>query len=131
MAFIRYDLRHIRLMIDLIRRFRGRSLLCLQNCAHLAHLQTEDVQMKMRTILCAAALSLASTGCSTWDKLNDTERGAVIGGGTGAAVGTAVSDGSAGGALVGGAVGALGGGLIGHEMDEHDRDHDRDRYRRY
>lgn len=75
-------------------------------------------------------LLLAATGCSTWDKLNDTERGAVIGGGTGAVVGNAVS-GDTAGTVVGGALGAVGGGLIGHEMDERDRDRDEDRYRRY
>ncbi len=64
----------------------------------------------------------AFTSCSTWRKLNDTERGAVIGGGTGALVGNAVGGG--GGTLVGGAVGAVGGGLIGHELD---RDHRNDR----
>jgi len=72
----------------------------------------------VKILLGALALSCI-TGCSTWHKLNDTERGAVIGGGTGALVGGAAADG-AGGALVGGAVGAVGGGLIGHEMDEHD-----------
>lgn len=63
------------------------------------------------------------SGCSTWRKLNNTEKGAVIGGASGAAVGNAVSDGSAGGTVLGGALGAVGGGAIGHEMD-------RDRRRR-
>ena len=67
--------------------------------------------------LLLAAICFAN-GCSTWDKLNDTERGAVIGGGTGALVGGAVQGGA--GAVVGGAAGALGGGLIGHEMEERD-----------
>lgn len=62
----------------------------------------------------------AYSGCSTWHKLNDTERGAVIGGGSGALIGDVVAPG-VGGTVVGGAVGAVGGGLIGHEMDEHDR----------
>ena len=55
-------------------------------------------------------------GCSTWRKLNGTEKGAVIGGGTGAVVGEVVAPGG-GGALVGGALGAVGGGLIGREED--------------
>lgn len=70
-------------------------------------------------------LTIFISGCSTWHKLNDTERGAVIGGGSGALLGSAVS-GDAGGTLVGGALGAVGGGLVGHEMDEHD-----DRRHRY
>ncbi|MBP9837469.1 MAG: hypothetical protein KBC84_02025 [Proteobacteria bacterium] len=39
------------------------------------------------------------SSCSTWRKLNGTEKGAVVGG----------------------AVGAVGGGLIGHEHDEEKR----------
>ena len=70
----------------------------------------------IKILVAAIALTVVS-GCSTWHKLNDTERGAVIGGGTGALVGSAAS-GSAGGTIVGGAVGAVGGGLIGHELDE-------------
>ncbi|MBX7137902.1 MAG: glycine zipper 2TM domain-containing protein [Oligoflexia bacterium] len=57
-------------------------------------------------------------GCSTWDKLDRTERGAVIGGGTGALVGGAA--GSTTGAVVGGAAGALAGGVIGHETEDRD-----------
>ena len=78
----------------------------------------------LKTVV-AAALILGTSGCSTWHKLNDTERGAVIGGGTGVAIGNAVSPGI-GGTVVGGAAGALGGGVIGHEMDENDRRHRND-----
>ncbi len=63
-----------------------------------------------------AILCLTLSGCPTWRKLNDTEKGAVIGGGTGAAVGSMVSPGL-GGTVVGGAVGAVGGGLIGDQME--------------
>ena len=65
---------------------------------------------------CAAMLLMLS-GCSTWRKLNGTEKGAVIGGGTGAVVGNIVAPG-VGGTLVGGTVGAVGGGLIGNEQDK-------------
>ncbi len=58
------------------------------------------------------------SGCSTWNKLDQKERGAVIGAGSGGVIGGAVTGGSAGGALLGGAVGAVGGGLIGNEMDK-------------
>lgn len=67
---------------------------------------------------------LAVSGCSTWRKLNGTEKGAVIGGGSGVLVGNAVAPG-VGGTLVGGAVGAVGGGLIGHEVDENKRNRNR------
>ena len=65
-------------------------------------------------------VAISATGCATWDKLDRTEKGAVIGGGTGALVGSAVSPG-VGGAVVGGAVGAVGGGVIGHETDDRRR----------
>ncbi len=80
--------------------------------------------------ICALTLLftlLPLSGCSTWQKLDNTERGAIIGGGTGAAVGSAVGDG-AGATVVGGALGAVGGGLIGHEMDEDERRRHRRRY---
>jgi uncharacterized protein YcfJ len=65
-------------------------------------------------------------GCATWNKLDNTEKGAIIGGTSGAVVGNAVGGRGAGGTLLGGAVGAVGGGLIGREMDRNDR-----RRRRY
>jgi uncharacterized protein YcfJ len=64
------------------------------------------------------AVSLLSA-CSTWNKLDRTERGAVIGGGTGVAVGNMVSPG-VGGTVIGGALGAVGGGVIGRETDDDD-----------
>lgn len=73
-------------------------------------------QIKLTSLLVAVLLS----GCSTWNKLDDTEKGAVIGGGSGVAIGNAVSPGL-GGTVVGGTIGAVGGGLIGHEQEEHDR----------
>ena len=73
--------------------------------------------MNRKIAAIAPIVIMVLSGCSTWRKLNDTEKGAVIGGGTGAAVGNLVSPGI-GGTVVGGAAGALGGGLIGNEMDE-------------
>lgn len=72
-----------------------------------------------RFLLCITLIALTS-GCSTWDKLNKKEKGAIIGGGTGAAVGGLAGD--TPGALIGGAAGAVGGGYIGHEMDKDDDD---------
>lgn len=68
-----------------------------------------------RNAIALLAVSLAASslsGCSTWDKLDRTERGAVIGTGGGAAVGAAV--GGTKGAVVGGVLGGVGGGVIGH-----------------
>lgn len=75
--------------------------------------------MKVMAMLFVPVILVAS-GCSTWRKLDNTERGAVIGTGAGAAVGTVISP-TAGGALLGGAAGGLGGGLIGNEMDDERR----------
>ena len=65
-------------------------------------------------------LSFCVAGCSTWNKLDKTEKGAVIGGGAGATIGGASAGGV--GAVVGGAAGALAGGVIGHEIEEDDRE---------
>lgn len=70
-------------------------------------------------IIALTFILLSLSNCATWDKLNDTEKGAVIGGGSGAVVGNVVSPG-VGGTVVGGALGALGGGVIGHEIDDDD-----------
>ena len=66
------------------------------------------------------ALSFCLCSCSTWRKLDKTERGAVIGTGTGAVIGG--SGGSVGGALIGGAAGGVAGGVIGHELEDDDDD---------
>ena len=71
-------------------------------------------------IFLSIIITVSGSGCSTWRKLDNTEKGAVIGGGTGAAVGSAVSPGI-GGAVVGGALGAVGGGLIGNETKKRRR----------
>jgi uncharacterized protein YcfJ len=73
----------------------------------------------------AICFALLLGGCSTWDKLDNKERGAVIGGATGAVVGHQVEGGT--GAVIGGAGGALAGGVIGNEIDKDER---RDRRRR-
>lgn len=78
--------------------------------------------IKLTFLASAAAASMLLSGlisgCSTWRKLNGTEKGAVIGGGTGAVVGDIVAPG-VGGTVVGGAIGAVGGGLIGSEDEQH------------
>ena len=70
-------------------------------------------------------VAFALSACSTWEKLDSTERGAAIGVGSGAVVGGAV--GGTTGAVVGGLGGGVAGGLIGREIDEDD---ERDRRRR-
>ncbi len=78
----------------------------------------------MKKILCivlSAAMLIGSTGCSS---MNNTGKGALIGGGSGAALGAAVGaifgkgKGAAIGAAVGTAVGAGAGALIGKKMDK-------------
>jgi len=59
---------------------------------------------------------VALSGCSTWDKLDKTERGAVIGAGSGAVIGGATAGTT--GALIGGAAGGVGGGVIGHQLED-------------
>lgn len=67
------------------------------------------------TLLVMIGLFFALPGCYTWGKLNETEKGAVIGAGTGVVVGNTVSPG-VGGTVVGGALGAVTGGVIGNEI---------------
>ncbi len=63
---------------------------------------------------------LGVSACSTWDKLDRTEKGAVIGTGSGAVLGGAV--GGSQGALLGGVGGGVAGGLIGHTTEDKDKD---------
>ncbi|HEU5283612.1 MAG TPA: glycine zipper 2TM domain-containing protein [Burkholderiales bacterium] len=58
------------------------------------------------------AASAGLAGCSTWDKLDQSEKGAVIGAGVGGAAGAVVSDGNA----LGTAAGAAVGGVVGHQV---------------
>ncbi len=71
--------------------------------------------------LAVAATALGSTGCST---MNNTEKGAVVGGGVGAVVGTAIGA-ATGNPRTGAAVGALGGtalgALAGNKEDRRDQ----------
>ncbi len=78
--------------------------------------------LNKKKLILFSSILISTFGCSTWGKLNDAEKGAVIGGGTGAAVGSVVSPG-VGGTVVGGVVGAAGGALIGNEMDKDKRRH--------
>lgn len=78
------------------------------------------MKIKGISLIFMGVILFGTSACSTWRKLNNTEKGAVIGGGTGAVVGEAVGGGT--GALIGGAGGAVGGGLIGHEIDQDERD---------
>lgn len=77
----------------------------------------------LRSLLCFIAFYSALgtvvvlwSGCSTWRKLDETERGAIIGTGAGAAIGGA--SGGSTGVIIGGAAGGLAGGLIGHELEK-------------
>lgn len=76
--------------------------------------------MKKIVVLFIFSLLFTFEACSTWNKLNDTEKGAVIGGGSGALLGGETA--GTGGALLGGAGGAALGGVIGHEIQKDRRD---------
>ena len=67
----------------------------------------------LRNMISLSLILMALSGCSTWRKLNNTEKGGTIGGGAGILVGAAV--GGPVGAVVGGAAGAFGGIVIGSE----------------
>ncbi len=68
-------------------------------------------------ILIAAVLAtLGLSACATWDKLDRTERGAVIGTGSGAVIGGVV--GGTKGAVLGGVGGGIAGGVIGHNTED-------------
>lgn len=72
---------------------------------------------RMGVVVLIAGLMLGGvTGCATWDKLDRTEKGALIGAGGGAVVGGAV--GGTKGAVIGGVGGGVAGGVIGHHTDD-------------
>lgn len=77
----------------------------------------------MTKIVVLAIISFVLTalsGCSTWEKLDMTEKGAITGGALGSGLGAIVGNqsGSPGaGVAIGGAAGAIGGGLIGRGME--------------
>ena len=77
--------------------------------------------MQRIALLCTAVAIVASTGCST---MNNTEKGALVGGGVGTVVGTAIGA-ATGNPRTGAAVGALGGAtlgaLAGNKQDKHER----------
>jgi|GEM_PF-1147450 len=78
-------------------------------------------KMNSQTILFfAMVLAVCGvTGCATWEKLDKTERGAVIGTGGGAAVGAAV--GGTKGAVLGGVAGGVAGGVFEHEREKRNK----------
>ena len=72
----------------------------------------------MGSLTLAALISLGSVGCSS---LSNTQRGALIGAGTGGAVGAVIGDAAgstAKGAIIGAVVGGAAGALIGSRMDD-------------
>jgi osmotically inducible lipoprotein OsmB len=72
----------------------------------------------IRAALAGLALAATAAGCSTWDKLDQSEKGAVIGAGAGAAGGAVLSKGSG----LGTAAGAAVGGVVGHEVGKRKED---------
>lgn len=80
----------------------------------MIHTRTFRATLVLSLLIACGGLA----GCSTWEKLDRTEKGAVIGGGAGTVIGA--EQGGAPGALIGGAAGAAGGGLIGRATEEDD-----------
>ena len=69
----------------------------------------------MKTILAstlAAVVLIGASGCTTWDKLSQREKGAAIGVGVGAVTGAVLTDGNVLGTVGGAAVG----GVIGNQV---------------
>jgi hypothetical protein len=71
---------------------------------------------KALVLVAALLVTCGLSGCSTWNKLDNREKGAVMGTGGGAAIGAAA--GGTKGAVVGGVLGGVAGGVIGHNTDE-------------
>lgn len=80
--------------------------------------------IKMKNLNAIVAVALSATvlfGCSTWQGMDNTKKGAVIGVGGGAATGAAIgkaAGNTALGAIIGAAVGGTAGVLIGKKMDK-------------
>ena len=69
----------------------------------------------MRRVMAVAVAAMLVGGCAQWDRLSGSEKGTVIGAGTGAAVGNAL-----GGGALGTIGGAAAGGVVGHEVGKHE-----------
>lgn len=72
------------------------------------------------TLAFAAFMVGGTSGCATWEEMNRTERGAIVGAATGAAVGGAVGrhqGSTTKGVIIGAAVGGAAGAVIGRQMD--------------
>lgn len=83
------------------------------------------MKMNTRTFAAAATLfavtSTGLTGCAAVNRMNQTERGAVIGAAGGAAIGAVIGKqvgSTAAGAIIGAAVGGTAGAVIGRQMDK-------------
>jgi len=73
--------------------------------------------------LVMAAILLLSTGCNSSKKINNRDKGVIIGSVSGAVLGSVVGSqvgkgNTALGAILGAAVGGVAGGIIGHKMDK-------------
>ena len=67
--------------------------------------------MNIKLLIAAAALTLGSAGCATFDGMSNAEQGTLVGAGVGAVGGAAL-----GGGALGTAAGAGAGALIGNEV---------------
>lgn len=79
------------------------------------------MKMTKAMVVLAMAGTILFSSCSTWQGMNNTKKGAVIGTGGGAAAGAAIgkaAGNTALGAIIGAAVGGTAGVLIGKKMDK-------------
>lgn len=66
-------------------------------------------------VAAVALVSVAATGCSTWDSMTSRQKGAVTGAGVGGVAGAAITGGSVLGTVGGAAIG----GVIGDQIGKH------------
>jgi outer membrane protein OmpA-like peptidoglycan-associated protein len=80
---------------------------------------------KLTVLMSAATVTVATTGLSGCASMNNKERGATVGVGTGAAIGAIIgknTGSTARGAILGAVVGGAAGAIIGHQMDQQAKD---------
>lgn len=90
---------------------------------------TKAIRTSGATLALATFLAMGTSGCSTWNSMNNKEKGAVIGAGGGAAAGAVIGKqvgNTAAGAIIGAAVGGTAGAIIGHQMDQQAKELDGD-----
>lgn len=71
--------------------------------------------MNIRTLIPAILITVAASGCATWEGMSARERSAAIGAGVGGVAGAVVTDGGVLGTVGGAAIGGVVGDQIGKQ----------------